>query len=491
MKNHMPASGRFLRPINRRLLLKAAAALTGVAAVGRVPAALAAMFDDVKDQYLNAGVDWRQAEGSSIQLAGLTHPWMETIRPLVPIFEELTGVTVEVLEQSNTEFIAEMPVKLAAENSSPDVYMVWAQGQAISGGWLEPLTPYLADSSLHDAAWWDDDDNFPGARSFAVWSDGESYTRTITAEAQTLFVNRSILEANGVSIPDTFDGLRMAAAAINSDDVSGIAMRGKATGDAVAWPAGGYVFSYGGGILDLDGNVAMDSPEAVEAVDMYARTLREGGPIGVANYHWLESLSDFLQGATAFGCDSSNFATDISNPEKEHGCRCRDLRGVPEIPFRGLQAEHVALAHRHQPVLREQEGRMAVPDVGDFKADQHARGGRRTCDAEGIGLVFRCVQGRVRRGGRGSRARQSGQHGWRHHESDLVPPAGGPSARRVRGGGQRSDHGGEGRGIRARRCRRDRPPGLGAVTARRISRAPRRAAPALFIPESAVCGPCV
>ena len=195
MKTHMPASGRFLRPINRRLLLKAAAALTGVAAAGRVPAALAAMFDDVKDQYLNAGVDWRQAEGSSIQLAGLTHPWMETIRPLVPIFEELTGVTVEVLEQSNTEFIAEMPVKLAAENSSPDVYMVWAQGQAISGGWLEPLTPYLADSSLHDAAWWDDDDNFPGARSFAVWSDGESYTRTITAEAQTLFVNRSILEA--------------------------------------------------------------------------------------------------------------------------------------------------------------------------------------------------------------------------------------------------------------------------------------------------------
>ena len=332
MKNHMPASGRFSRPINRRLLLKAAAALTGVAAAGRVPAALAAMFDDVKDQYLNAGVDWRQAEGSSIQLAGLTHPWMETIRPLVPIFEELTGVTVEVLEQSNTEFIAEMPVKLAAENSSPDVYMVWAQGQAISGGWLEPLTPYLADSSLHDAAWWDDDDNFPGARSFAVWSDGESYTRTITAEAQTLFVNRSILEQSGMSIPDTFDGLRTTAAAINSDDVSGIAMRGKATGDAVAWPAGGYVFSYGGGILDLDGNVAMDSPEAVEAVDMYARTLREGGPIGVANYHWLESLSDFLQGATAFGCDSSNFATDISNPEKSMVADVATFAAFPKSP---------------------------------------------------------------------------------------------------------------------------------------------------------------
>ena len=74
MKNHMPASGRFLRPINRRLLLKAAAAFTGVAAAGRVPAALAAMFEDVKDQYLNAGVDWRQAEGR--QVASMRCSWL-------------------------------------------------------------------------------------------------------------------------------------------------------------------------------------------------------------------------------------------------------------------------------------------------------------------------------------------------------------------------------------------------------------------------------
>ena len=302
--------------INRRFLLKSAAYLTGAAAVGRLPVSWAATFDEVKGQYAAADIDWKQLSGAQINLAGLTHPWMETIEPLIPIFTELTGIDVRVSVQSNTEFVTEMPVKLAAQSATPDVYMVWAQGQAISGGWLEPLTPYLQNRALHDSGWWEDADNFPGARSFTVWGDGETYTRAITAEAQTLFVNNAILSSKGVAVPTTFEQLRTAAVTIKDDEVSGIAMRGKPTGDAVAWPAGGYVFSYGGGILGLDGAVAMDAPASVAGVEMYAATLREGGPLGVGNYHWLEALNDFLQGTTAFGCDSSNFATDISNPDK-------------------------------------------------------------------------------------------------------------------------------------------------------------------------------
>lgn len=316
MKYFGPNGANFGHKVNRRFLLKAASCLAGGAAIGRMPFAWASTIDEVRDMYEAANLDWQQAAGSRITLAGLTHPWMEVMDPLVPIFTDLTGIDVDVSVQSNTEFITEMPVKLAAQNSSPDVFMVWAQGQAISGGWLEPLSQYLENPDVHDAAWWEDDDNFPGARSFAVWGDGESYTRTITAEAQTLFANNAILASKGASIPTTFGELRSTAAAIKDDEVSGVAMRGKPTGDAVAWPAGGYVFSYGGGILGLDGSVAMDSPEAIAGVDMYAATLREGGPLGVGNYHWLEALNDFLQGATAFGCDSSNFATDISNPDK-------------------------------------------------------------------------------------------------------------------------------------------------------------------------------
>ena len=428
MNRFHPGSFQNFRPINRRLLLQAAACITGAAALGRPTAMLAAMFDDVKDQYLNAGIDWRQAAGSRIQLAGLTHPWMETIRPLVPIFEELTGVEVEVIEQSNTEFITEMPVKLAARNAVPDVYMVWAQGQAISGGWLEPLDPYLDDASLHDAGWWDDGDNFPGARSFSIWSDGVSYTRTITAEAQTLFVNSAILADNGASVPDTFDDLLATAAAINSDDISGVAMRGKATGDAVAWPAGGYVFSYGGGILGLDGAVAMDSAEAVAGVDMYARTLREGGPLGVSNYHWLEALNDFLQERRPSAA-TVRTSRPTSRTPKEHGLRCRDLCGLPEIAVGRLQAEHVALVDGHQSLLGKQDRSMAVPDVGDIEADKHARSRCGSRNTANLCMVIGRVQGGIRLGSCRGGTCQPRQHGWRHHEGHVVPSAGRRSAR--------------------------------------------------------------
>ncbi|MDE2454084.1 MAG: extracellular solute-binding protein, partial [Burkholderiales bacterium] len=39
-------------------------------------------------------------------------------------------------------------------------------------------------------------------------------------------------------------------------------------------------------------------------------------PLGVGNYHWQECLNDFMGGAAAFGCDSSNFATDIADKSK-------------------------------------------------------------------------------------------------------------------------------------------------------------------------------
>ena len=42
--------------------------------------------------------------------------------------------------------------------------------------------------------------------------------------------------------------------------------------------------------------------------------------LGVGNHHWYECLNDYMQEAVAIGLDSSNFATDIENPEKSNCC---------------------------------------------------------------------------------------------------------------------------------------------------------------------------
>ncbi|MDE0114113.1 MAG: extracellular solute-binding protein [Albidovulum sp.] len=248
-------------------------------------------------------------------LNAVQHPWTDAITPLVPLFTELTGINVDIQTQSETEYTAELPVKLGAGNPTPDVYMVWAIGQAITAGWLEPLDGFYGNSQLSDAAWWNDDDLFPSARSFQTWSDGVRYLMPITAESQILFINQPLLEDKGLAVPTTMEGLMDTAMALHSDDVAGIAMRAKSTGDST-WPAGGFIFTYGGAIIDLDGNVVINSPEAVSAMATYGGLLNNAGPVGISSYQWVECLNDFMAGAVAIGCDSSNFATDIANPDK-------------------------------------------------------------------------------------------------------------------------------------------------------------------------------
>jgi multiple sugar transport system substrate-binding protein len=93
-------------------------------------------------------------------------------------------------------------------------------------------------------------------------------------------------------------------------------MRAKSDSSAGPWTCGGFVFSYGGEIIDGKGACALDSDAGnCRRRDVWPPAAR-GGPLGVGNYHWYEVLNDFSSGAAALGCDSSNFATDISNPEK-------------------------------------------------------------------------------------------------------------------------------------------------------------------------------
>ncbi|MCY4459221.1 MAG: extracellular solute-binding protein [Albidovulum sp.] len=314
-KNHFLV-GDAQTSISRRKVLKSASAFAGAGLLASSASrAWAATFEEVGPQWASADIDWMSQAGKTIVLNAVQHPWTDAITPLIPHFTELTGINVDVQTQSETEYTAELPVKLGTGNPTPDVYMVWAIGQAITAGWLEPLDGFYANSQLSDASWWNDDDLFPSARSFQKWSDGIRYLMPITAESQILFINQPLLEEKGLSVPTTMDGLMDTAVALHGDDVAGIAMRAKSTGDST-WPAGGFIFSFGGAIIDLDGNVAINSPEAVAAMDAYGGLLHKAGPVGISSYQWVECLNDYMAGAVAMGCDSSNFATDIANPDK-------------------------------------------------------------------------------------------------------------------------------------------------------------------------------
>ncbi|KRR26409.1 substrate-binding protein [Bradyrhizobium lablabi] len=298
------------RPASRRSFVKGlGAALPALTMLPRCGFAA----DDTAN-YAGAAIGWKQFAGQTITLGGAIHPWTNAITPLLPEFTELTGINVVPDFRLETAYLGALAIHLNRRDTTPDVFMFTIYGQGISGGWLEPLSAYYADKSLTDLAWYDEGDLLKTAQTFPLWRDGERYAMPITSEAVTLFINGDALAAKNLSVPRTFEELLVTANAIKTDEMSGIAMRAQASGNSSV-PAMSFVFSYGAHMVK-DNRAAFASPEAIAAIEMYGQLLSQAGPGGVSGYEWYHVLDDFLQRRTAIAIDSSNFATDISNPAR-------------------------------------------------------------------------------------------------------------------------------------------------------------------------------
>jgi multiple sugar transport system substrate-binding protein len=288
--------------------------------------------EDVTALYANAAIDWKQFAGQTITLAGAIHPWSNAITPLLWDFTKLTGISVVTDFRLETTYLGALPIQLARGGGTPDVFMYTTYGQGISNGWLEPLNAHFSDKSLTDPGWYDEGDLLKTARAFPLWRDGERYAIPITSEAVTLFINGDALAAKNLPVPRTFEELLVTAKAVKTEEMSGIAMRAQAGGNSSV-PAMSFVFSYGGAMVD-NNKAAFASPEAIAAIEMYGQLLSQAGPGGVGGYEWYHVLDDFLQRKTAMAIDSSNFATDISNPAKSHVARQAVFAAFPNVAGR-------------------------------------------------------------------------------------------------------------------------------------------------------------
>lgn len=251
----------------------------------------------------SADIDWKQFSGTEITFSAMSHPWVNAIQPYLKDFTELTGITVKPQILGEAQYVSKIAVTLAGDSATPDVYLVYQLGQAVSSGWLEPLDTFLSDPKLTDAAWYDwDKDVFPGAKSFAT-TDGTPYVAPITTEVQVVYTNTDYVPTG----PKTLADLAKAAAAANSGDVAGIGMRAVANPSEAPWPYAGFAFTHGGYLIDPDGNPALDSAENIAALTLYSDLLKDYGPKGVTGWGWLENNESMGQGRQAMWTDTSTF----------------------------------------------------------------------------------------------------------------------------------------------------------------------------------------
>lgn len=260
--------------------------------------------------------DWRAYEGESIRFLMNQHPFTDFLQPLIPEFEEQTGIDVTIETYPEDQFRQRRLLEASSGESSLDGYMIMpgqVGAQYLGADWVRHVDDFLDDPSLTMPDL-DLDDFFDGAMS-TFESDQGVFGLPLQIESSLLFYRADLFEEAGLEgPPQTMEELRDYAETLHSDDVAGFAMRGR--GAAATSQIVNLLYSFGGQWLDEEGNSALASEESQEALAFYADLLRNYGPPGPTNLHWNEVTSLYAQGQVAMIFDANVFRSIMEDPEQ-------------------------------------------------------------------------------------------------------------------------------------------------------------------------------
>jgi multiple sugar transport system substrate-binding protein len=258
--------------------------------------------------------DWRRYEGTEIRFMMNRHPFTNWLEPLVPEFEALTGIDVNLEILPEDQFRQVRLLEVSSGAATLDGYMIMpgqVSAQYLGAGWLRYIDDLVADPSLTNPDL--DLDDFFGGAIGTFRNEQGLFGLPLQIESSVLFYRADLLEAAGLDgPPETMEELREYAAALHGDGVAGFAMRGR--GAAATSQIVNLLYSFGGEWLNPDGTSALASPESEEALRFYADLLRNYGPPGPTNLHWAEVTSLYAQGQAAMIFDANVFRPIMEDP---------------------------------------------------------------------------------------------------------------------------------------------------------------------------------
>ncbi|ADR35964.1 extracellular solute-binding protein family 1 [Oceanithermus profundus DSM 14977] len=212
-----------------------------------------------------------------------------------------TGNSVKVLPspKSTTDRLALYQQQLAAGSSDVDVYMIDVIWPGILADFFIDLREYVSPDLVKEF--------FPRIVA-ANTVDGRLVGLPWFTDAGLLYYRTDLLAKYGYSAPPTtWEELEQMAAKIQAGERKagngsfwGFVFQGKAyeglTCDALEW-----IFSYRGGtIVDKDGNITVNNPNAAKAIDTAARWVGTIAPPGVTSYQEEEARGVWQAGNAAF-----------------------------------------------------------------------------------------------------------------------------------------------------------------------------------------------
>lgn len=264
-------------------------------------------------------------KGTTIRVIMSNHPWTDAIRPLIPDFEEATGIKVQVESFFEDQLSQKLLVEFASGTSTIDVFMqrpLQEAKQFQQNGWYADLQPFAAADPDIDL-----DDFFPSAL-LAETVDGALTGIPIVTEQEIIYYRKDLFEEAGIKVPTTTEELEEAANFFNdpANGFFGFVARGQRSPAVTQFSS--FLYSFGGN-FDVNGQATLNTPEAIAAFTFYGNMLRNYGPPGVLNMSWPQALAIFAQGNAAMYTDASVFYSNMLDPEQSE---VGELVGFAQFP---------------------------------------------------------------------------------------------------------------------------------------------------------------
>jgi len=279
----------------------------------------------------HAEIDWKQESGSKLNLLLISHPFVESLKPLLPEFTALTGIEVTFEELAEQPGFEKLLADLSSGTGTYDAFMTsplnnW---QYATAGWLEPLDPFIADAALTDAAAYDIADFAPGVLASGRWTrepmkgigEGELWGLPINYETYQIAYRPSLMKQLGLEVPKTYKELvemapKLAAEGPNGK-IWGVITRFDKYWDLPYLTFGTMLQSYGVEMVDEAGNLQVCSDASVAATTDFISIIRAASPEGAGAFTWDQAMQGFASGQYILSLDEANLFAPVYEDPKQ------------------------------------------------------------------------------------------------------------------------------------------------------------------------------
>jgi multiple sugar transport system substrate-binding protein len=260
-----------------------------------------------------ANFDWQKYKGSSVRMILNKHPFTESLIPLLPQFEQQTGIQTTNLILPEDEFYQKLLVDLSTSAGGYDVFMTgpnahWTYDKA---GWTQPLEDYVQDPKM-TASDYDAADLFEPLMAANRWDltlgggigKGHQWAIPVQVETYAQVYRKDIYDEAGLKPATTIEEWRDNNKKATKGEVKGIVVRGTRD-DIVGTGFLSAVRGYGGRVFDDNLVCTINSPEGIHVAEQYCASIKESGPAGWTSISWYDGQEGYAAGQYAqyFDCD--------------------------------------------------------------------------------------------------------------------------------------------------------------------------------------------